>query len=607
MSVPVSSTLESPVTSETTLQKEQHLFDELFRRLVDALINRVFDLRPERASQRLQYLVFLFFLSIFLITLTHENYALRFWAQHIQSIFLYLFNPAYAATYNGNPIVDFFNFAVRAFTDPHTLQYIPILLASFFIALEAAAIYLADIFELEEVGIGVGVSVARNFIQEVALTGTDATIRIQHGEISEEHRHSPNYLIGGPGKVIVDLDSVALFEKPDGTPHVIGPTGKQPRGRATLEGFERFRQAIDIRDHYVDLRDQDPKSQAVKSRSLDGMPITATDVRLMFSVYRGENPQKADQFPYPFSRDAIEQIVYKASSKVTPDQPNPSNYEFSWINNMIGLIRGKLGGFMSQQKLSDYLASIGMPEFEKTKQSEELIAEQVQRLTRQIETTKDTELKPPPAFTPRHKITNLFSKFAEEFTKSARNNGVELHWIGVGTWKTPVELVPEKHLEAWKLSQDNIKNGSDPVMKMAEKEAMLQKMEALIRSVPLETFEEINGSGRQSKKPYKKDHNKKEHVKGTDGTSTEDSLTEDGMEDVFSQIVFLRELQNRRSYSSGHAEVDHKDAMKLLLLEYRKQLMEAVQFMKDKNEKVSPKIEEAIRHIDEQLGHWIGR
>ena len=111
------------------------------------------------------------------------------------------------------------------------------------------------------VGKGVGVKVARDFIWEVALTGSDKTIRIQQGEISEESRQSSNYLIGGPGRVIVDPDSVALFEKPDGTPHIIGPTGKEPRGRATLDGFERFRQAIDIRDQYVDLRDQDSRSR----------------------------------------------------------------------------------------------------------------------------------------------------------------------------------------------------------------------------------------------------------------------------------------------------------------------------------------------------------
>jgi hypothetical protein len=600
MSVPAS-TLESTVTSESALQKERERFRELRARLSDAILNRVFDLRPAMAAQRMQYFIFLFLLSGFLITLTHESYSLRFWAQHVQSVFLYLFNPAYAAGYEGNAITDFAVFVFNAFTDPETLQYLPIFLAPFFIAIQTAARYLADIFELENVG------VARAFIWEVALTGSDETIRIQQGDIAEKHRDSSNYLIGGPGKVVVDLDSVALFEKPDGTPHIIGPTGKEPGGRATLEGFERFRQAIDIRDHYVDLRDQDPKSQSVRGRSRDGLPISATDVRLMFSVYRGENPRTSLQYPYPFSSEAVEKIVYRSVSRVTPEAVNPSAYEFSWINNMIGLIRGKLGGFMSEYNLSVYLASTGMPEFEKAKQREQLISEQVRRLSQQVDDPAPmNEIKPPPEFTPRYKITNLFSQFADEFTASARNNGVELHWIGVGTWKTPPELdiVPEKHLEAWKLSQENIRNGGDEALKKVEHEAILQKMETLISNVPLGVYEEILDSG---KKFGKKDTRKKP----TTLAKKSPTSSEEGMDDMLSSLMLLSAMQGKKSYSSyDSSDISHEDAMKLLLLEYRKQLLEAVDFMKARNETVPPKIEEAIRLIDEQGGwaqvHWIG-
>jgi Txe/YoeB family toxin of Txe-Axe toxin-antitoxin module len=611
MSVPISSTLESPITSETNLQKERKLFNEFFGRLVNAVVNQVFDLQPQRAVQRMQYLIFLFLLTMFLITLTQREYSLRMWAAHLQSMFLYIFNPAYAATYNGNAFVDFFRFMIQAFSDPHTIQYVPIFLAAFFIALQCAAIYLADIFELQNhADPDVAVKIARDFIWEVALTGSDETIRIKEGEISEEHRLSSNYLIGGPGKVVVDLDSVALFEKPDGTPHLIGPTGREPGGRATLDGFERFRQAIDIRDHYVDLRDQDPKAQSVKGRSRDGLPITATDVRLMFSVYRGENPRKTDQFPYPFSKEAIEQIVYKSASRVTPDLPNASVYEFSWIYNMIGLIRGRLGGFMSERKLSDYLASIGIPEFERAKQSEELIAEQVRRLTQQSDDLgKATEIKPPPEFTSRHKVTNLFSEFAQEFTQRAHENGVELHWIGVGTWKTPPEIniVPEKHLEAWKITQQNLRDGSDEAMKKAETDAMLKKLEDLIQSVPLDAYEEITDSEIQSGMYPRKDHKKQDSEKKTGSLMPREEGAAESMDDFLSSLMLLNSLKSRKS--SNYYEIDHETAMKFLLLEYRKQLIEAVEFMKARNENVPQKIEQAIKHIDDQSGwqHWVGK
>ena len=596
-------TIPAQLETETGLQQEQRLFRELFGRLLSVVINRIFDLQPKIAVQRMQYLTFLLFLSIFLISLTHEPYGLREWSDKLQGLFLFIFTGSPATGLN-----DFLQFVFDSFTDPRTLQYIPIFLAPFFIALQSAAIYLADIFELENV------SIARKFISEVSLTGSNETIRISHGEITNANRESSAFLIGGPGKVIVDLDSAALFEEPDGTPHVIGPTGREPGGRATLDGFERFRQAIDIRDHYVDLRDQDPKSQAVKSRSRDGMPILATDVRLMFSVYRGENPKKTSQFPYPFSPEAIEQIVYKAASRVTPDQVNPSAFEFSWVNNMIGLIRGRLGAFMGERKLSDYLASIGLPEFERAKQSEERIAEQMRQLTQQTdETLNQKEIKPPPDFTPRYKITSLFSEFAEEFTRNARNGGVELHWIGVGTWKTPVQIVPERHLEAWKLSQENMKNSSDEALKKTEAEAMIHKLELLIRSVPLDAYEEINGSGRQLKRRSKRDFGKRDLLKDVPSKTTDLTLADPGMtaenaDDMLSSLMILQAFQGRKSYSSDYYELDHDSAMKMLLLEYRKQLLEAVEFMKARNETVSPKILEAIKHINDQSGwaHWAG-
>jgi hypothetical protein len=537
MNASVSSTI-GP-TSESSLRKEMRLFGELFPRLIDAFLNRMFDLRPEKATRRLWYLMILFVLSGFLLSL--RIYPLNdTWIPYLRDVFRYLLNPDFAAAYVGNPFLNLFALAVQAFTDPRIFQYFPIFLASFFIALQCAALYLADIFELEHT------SVARSFIWAVALSGSEDIIRVSQGDVAEDYRHAPAYLIGGPGKVIVDLDSVALFEKPDGTPRVIGPTAREPRGRATLEGFERFRQAIDIRDQYVDLRDQDSRSRSVKSRSLDGIEITATDVRLMFSIYRGGVNPSAEQ-PYPFSPQAVEQIIYKATSRVTPERVNPSTYEFSWVNKMISLIRNELGTFMGKHRLSAYLASIGIPELARLKQREEAIVEQAQKLTQSEQGfLGSNEQKSLPEFQPRYKITNLFTQFAAEFTKKAQSSGVELHWIGVGTWKTPVEIIPEKHLEAWKLSNENFYRESPEVLRELEKEAIMQKTVSLIQDVPVAAY--LN-------------------------------RTDD--------------------------DQDHKKAMRSLLLAYHQQLIEAAEFMRAKGEAVPPNIEDAIAHINNMFGHFL--
>src|SRR6185436_14097447 len=153
------------------------------------------------------------------------------------------------------------------------------------------------------------------------------------------------------------------------------------------------------RDHHADL--------SVTSRSRDGIPVTATDVHMMFSVHRG-GKKATTEFPYPFNEKAIQQLIYKSLSKVTPDLINPSTHEFSWIGNMISLIRSELGGFMSQRNLTEYLASIGMPEFERAKAQEAGIAEEARQLNvPKEEAPKAQEVRPAPDFTPRREITNL--------------------------------------------------------------------------------------------------------------------------------------------------------------------------------------------------------
>ncbi len=589
--------MNTPIT-ETALQKEQRLFRELSARLRDALLNRLFDLRPEKAVRRSSYLFVLFLISGFVLTLIY--YSPSEWAGHIGNIFGSLLSTTSTPAQLDSALNGFMNFLVELIQDPRILQYLPVFLAPFFIALQTAAMYLADVFELEDVG------VARSFISGVALSGSDATICIKHGDVTDESRESPAFLIGGPGKVVVELDSVALFERADGTPHIIGPTGKEPGGKATLEGFERFRHALDIRNHHVDLRDQDDRSKAVKSRSRDGIPIKATDVRLMFSVYRGTNRETSAENPYPFSKEAVEQIVYKAASRVTPEQPNPSTFEFSWINNMVGLIRGRLGGFMSQHNLTEYMASIGMPEVEKVKQREEIISRQMQQLTQFGDEAAERKEIKAPDFQARYKVKNLFAQFADEFTGKARNNGVELHWIGVGTWESPVNIVPEKHLEAWMLTQENLKNDSQEEMNKIEQREVMEKMKELIQKVPLDAFEDIIAAMKQSKRSGKQSPKKRERPK-VDFVDGEDNVfPADEMKQFAEMLNILNTMRDEREENAVPSDIDHAHDIQALLLEYRKQFQETADFIKDKGETVPQNISDAIRYIDNQIAHWAG-
>jgi hypothetical protein len=585
-------------STETTLQREQRLYKELSSHLIDILVSKIFDLHPEKAARRRSILFTAFFLVGFLISV---GYHPSEWFDLLSSI-LSQKQPVDAAI-NG-----LIQFLLGMTKDAKLLQYLPVLIAPFFIALQSAAIYLADIFELEDVG------VARSFVSGVALTGRDETIRVRNGEVLEQHMETPTFLIGGPGKVVVELDSVALFERADGTPHVIGPTGKEPGGKAILEGFERFRHAFDIRNHHVDLRDQDPKSKAVQSRSRDGIPIKATDVRLMFSIYRGEKPEATPEVPYPFSKEAVEQIVFKAASRVTPDQPFPSTYEFNWTQKMPGLIRRKLGDFMSEHNLSEYLASTGRPEFEKAKEREKDIVEQIQRISQSEEDVSGRkEIKLPLDFQARYKVKNLFAQFTEGFSSQARSNGVELHWIGVGTWESPKEIVLDRHLDAWKLTQENLKSSSEKVMTAVENSEVAKKTKELIQKVPIGFYLTMSKSFKSSKFGGKGQDmfftEWQDSDEDEDDDEDEDVMMDDAdpMTEVLDILHDMQGDKKKRGRAYYPVNTDHAHNAQSLLLEYRKQFQETADLIRNKKEEVPQTILDAIRHIDNQIGHWAGR
>jgi hypothetical protein len=460
------------IKPESALQRESRILKEQINRLTGWMLNGIFDLSMSSARRRGALLGFLFILIGFLFGL--RIHPLSDWTQALQGLF-----SAILVSVDPNAISvalnHLFTIILESYLAPETLRYLPVVAIPFLIAWQMAALYLADIFELEHVG------VAREFLMQVALTGSMRFIRVSQGEIIEKHRESPIAQIGGPGRVLVDLDSAALFEKPDGTPHIIGPTIDEPQKLATLEGFERFREAIDLRDHYTD-------SWSVVGRSLDGIPVIAKDVRNLFSVQRGDVPNGTAptlKRPYPFKPSAIHDLIYKQSCRVTVGTPRPSQCT-PWTGNMTTLVRNEMRSFIGRHPLSEFLASIGMPELQSAQEQEQALADERQQLAAPSDTPRPpADIGNLPPFEARHKISSLFNQFAQDFTNQSQRNGVELHWIGVGTWVTPSELISERHLEAWRISRDNMTRSADLSMNMLRLNSSLQENLRIIQDILL--------------------------------------------------------------------------------------------------------------------------
>jgi hypothetical protein len=531
-----------PEPARSAFRKELEDFVRQSKRLGNCLLNKTFDLSVVGSQRRIRMLVILFLaLGVFLTLIAHS---LESWLEAIGGVFQYLFNLSYAQEHP-NTFSEFILFAFGAIISPQTLRYLPVFILPFVLAIHAAATYLDDIFELNHV------DVARDFIFQVALTGANVKLRIAEGQVAtSDQDSSPIYLIGGPGKVLVGFDSVALFEKPDGTPHVIDSTSDSNN---TLGGFERFRWAIDLRDQFLDLSERDKSS--VTSRSLDGIRIKATDVRLLYRLHRGNLPVTLKQ-PYPYVKDAVLSLIYDEVRPVTPEgvlptitgsRRSPTGHTDLQMGALESLIRGELGKFMRKYKLTRYLASHGMPEYEKALERENDIVEISKSIADPDDPAKPQEVSDPPEFEHRPKITNLFTEFTHAFAQGAKDNGVDLHWIGVGTWNPPDEIVPEQHIEAWRLSLENLAKGNPGALKTLEQEKKIREKIQLIQDVPLARFQGDRDNG------------------------------------------------NNYNYIA-----------KSLLVAYREQLVKIKELLEESEHPIPNEILYAIEYLGNALGHWVG-
>lgn len=360
------------------------------------------------------------------------------------------------------------NFLVTVVFHPAVIKHLLALYAPFWLMHRITAIYLADIFEESEV-------TARQFIMQAAFGQGYKTIHIRNGTVAEEDRNSTIIKIGGPGYVQVDLDSAVLFERPDGSPHVIAPTGKE-----IIDDFERIRRVVDLRDSIENI-------ELPPTRSRDGIIVGAKDIQFSYSIYRGESPKRSET-PYPFSPAAVQSLVYKDTRAVKPGIAPERKPE--WLSGpfkMGGPIMAEMSAFISKRGLSEFLSAIGEPEENSLTIREQKI-EQFSQLLSGIHAPQAN--KPPlesPNFSSRTFLTDLFYN-QDGFQKRMADKGFKLNWIGVGTWFTPTEIILSNHREAWKISRENFTRGNPQALETLQSEAKLQELLRLIQILPISKF-----------------------------------------------------------------------------------------------------------------------
>jgi hypothetical protein len=288
--------------------------------------------------------------------------------------------------------------AVASFFAPRVLIFVLPALLGLALALYGGAHYLTDLYELESPAI------AWRYLLGATFGLSYPTLVVHRGELDSLDQRNPLLRIGGPGYLLLHLGFAAVFETPTGQPRVYGPSRRGPHGQPIfIPGFERLREVIDLRDQLRQL-DQVP------AVTRDGIQVFARDVQIVFRAYAGE--ARSLQQPYPFDPRSILSLVY--GQVVGEDGPA------RWTEALPELARSELRSFVAQHTLEEFLAI-----------RSEAAAEA---------SAADTRSESAGLHIPRRQLTESFH--TPERRQRLRELGLELVWVGVGTWEVRDDQIP---------------------------------------------------------------------------------------------------------------------------------------------------------------------
>lgn len=289
--------------------------------------------------------------------------------------------------------------AASSFFAPQVLLFVVPALLGLSLALYGSSLYLSDLYELESP------SIALRYLLGAAFGLWYPTLAINRGDRGELDQRNPLLRIGGPGYLVLHLGFAAVFETPGGQPRVYGPSRRNPHGQPIfVPGFERLRDVIDLRDQLRQL-DQVP------AVTQDGIQVYARDVQIVFRAYAGE--RRNLQQPYPYDPRSLLNLVYGD----IVGESGPAR----WTEALPELARRELRNFVAQRTLEDFLAIRGEAE------------SPVPQGWPQSDGANRLHI-------PRRELTESFH--TPERQQRLKELGLELVWVGVGTWEVRDDQIP---------------------------------------------------------------------------------------------------------------------------------------------------------------------
>jgi hypothetical protein len=432
----------------------------------------------------------------FLFTTTEQGGETRRWlfiivCACLWAFFAYLNHPPH---FGEDRFADFVSYPFEALFHPGIFRHVLVGAVTFWLAIQMAASYLDDVFELTDP------QIAESYILKASLGNRYQGIEIKEGKIKGKN-DSTIVRIGGPGLVRVHYDSAALFEKLDGEPTVI----TSEDGLIALDRFERLRKTVLIRDHIDET--------SIKAHTRDGITVGADGIKIKFHVHREGIPdndsvdnqedevsKNKKNIPYPIVRSAVKTLVY--DEKITkwinpisqnyedgttlPDSPYPEALKITSIP-----IQVKIKKFISERTLGEFLASISEVELQKREEETIKLETQALHLTGETPLEARNDINQEKDFSKgkfytREEITDLI--YAGNDQQDKLKTGLELDWIDIGTWVLPEnsKQIFEQHQKAWELSLENITNRSPMTESKIKAENKVKYLREFLQGLILE-------------------------------------------------------------------------------------------------------------------------
>jgi hypothetical protein len=414
-------------------------------------LERVFDWffkLTHRSAQRREVLLVVGFLGLWLLTgvVTHRTEMVREIREMTQ----------------GQPLTYTLRQIILFYLSAGVLKRLVLAFAAYLLAHNLAGIYLGDVFEVNP-------AVGRKFVFQAAFASSYNQINLREGTIPQEDQESIMVLIGGPGEVIVELDTAVLVEGPYG--YRVIPAGEsQAVRRVNLEAFERIRQGV-----YLGEREG---AQTIWSRTRDGVSVSVEGINYRYTIFRA-GQTASEVTPYPFDEQAVINQVYR-QSRPAKNPPEGADWKTSLPRPISTPVARQVSEFIGSHTIGEILANIGDPELDALSRREENI-EATSRLISGTagQGTSHVLALTPGRYVPRSDLTNRFND--ERFKQTAAGIGFQINWIGVGTWVLPPSSILENHVQAWRLSRENYDRGEETMLERLEDDARLQETMRLLQ------------------------------------------------------------------------------------------------------------------------------